>query len=443
MRKYDTVGVAAPKILLPKPAVDLTIWATIACDQYTSQPEYWKKVEEMVSQSVSTLHITYPEIYLESPYRDERIERIWSNMEKYLKEDVFEEHEGMIYLEREVRGKLRKGLVLAVDLERYDYSAESHSLVRATEGTIAERLPPRIEIRRKACLEIPHIMVLFDDPDDSLFSAIENHKDEMKKIYDFPLMMDSGRICGRLVGLEASEKVASAFEKLIGPAKLQERYGDIPIDEPVLFAVGDGNHSLATAKTFWEKIKIENQDDPDIMDHPARYALVEAVNIHDKSIDFEPIHRVLFDVKKDILEEAKKFYGKRLEIIDCMGFDDMKCKARRSSSDKHRAGVIISSKHLLLEVSNPQHGLAVGTIQEFLDYLIKESDTAEKIDYIHGDDVLSELASKQGNCGIFLPSISKSGLFSSVMANGPVPRKTFSMGEAVEKRFYMECRKIA
>src|SRR4030066_1869481 len=288
MKNYPSLGIQVPHIFLPRPGVDLNKWAVIACDQFTSQPEYWNSVEETIGNAPSTLNLIFPEVYLDKPGADERIQRIQQTMRDYLSEGLLESHDGMLYVERQVGGRLRKGLVLALDLEHYDYNKGSRSLIRATEGTIIERLPPRMRIREGARLELPHILVLIDDPLGTVIESVGKSKAHLKKLYDFELMAGSGHLNGYLVNDPSIESgVVRALEQMANPLTFTTKY-DIERDRSVLlFAMGDGNHSLATAKSIWEKKK--NQVG---MNHPSRYALVEIENVHDKGLEFSPIHRV-------------------------------------------------------------------------------------------------------------------------------------------------------
>ncbi len=293
MKIYPDLGILTPEVYLPKPGVDLHKWATIAVDQFTSQPEYWEQVEQIVGAAPSTFRITLPEIYLEKPGEAERIESIQKTMREYLEAGLLQPREGLIYVERTVAGKTRKGLMLCLDLERYDFNKGSTSLIRATEGTIVERLPPRIKIREGAPLELPHILVLIDDPEQTVIEPIAAAKESLEKLYDFDLMLESGHLTGYAVKDEA--QVVAALRNLAQPEVFAAKYG-VSADLPVLlFAMGDGNHSLATAKAIWEKNKLTVG-----MEHPSRYALVEIENVHDEALEFEPIHRVLFGLKTDI-----------------------------------------------------------------------------------------------------------------------------------------------
>ena len=412
-------------ILIPKNGFEK--WSVIACDQYTSDAKYWKDVESIVEEAPSTLKITLPEIYLEEDDVSTRVEKINETMKKYISDGIFEELKNtFIYVERTLRSDtVRKGIIGAIDLEAYDFSPDSTALIRATEKTVTERIPPRVKIRQNAPLELPHIMILFDDPGDSVFSSLAKFKPTMKKIYDFALMKNSGYISGWKADGAAAEDIKNEFDELFKRCS-EHANGKAPL----LFAVGDGNHSLATAKTCWETIK-KNLTEEQIATHPARFALAELVNIHDESLDFEPIHRVLFNTNPEIFrEELLNYFNGRIheDLCEVNDFNDF---------------VTVSSEYEhVYELTEKKTNLTIGDVQEFLDYYIKEVDTGAKIDYIHGDGTAIELGRKSGNIAILMPSISKSDLFDMVMMAGVLPRKTFSMGEADDKRFYLEAKHI-
>jgi hypothetical protein len=438
MKNLHDLGIQIPQVYLPKKGIDLTKWAVIACDQFTSQPEYWQKVEEIAGDAPSTLKLTFPEVYLETAGGEERIQNVQATMRKYMDEGILQPHDGLVYVERTVDGKTRKGIILALDLEAYDYNKGSTSLIRATEGTIVDRLPPRIKIREGATVELPHILVLIDDPEHSVIEPLGASKSKFEKLYDFELMLDSGHLAGYAVNEELENQAMEALRALAKPETFAAKYG-IGQDQPVLlFAMGDGNHSLATAKAIWEKIKSQVGTD-----HPARYALVEIENVHDEGLEFEPIHRVLFGLKKDLFAELKKTFGTSFTYKPVASAQVM-VKAVDSAQGKEQViGLVGVGKGFgVIEIANPSSNLPVGTIQPFLDSFLKEGG-AEKIDYVHGEDVTVKLGSQPNNAGFYLPGMSKSDLFKTVILDGALPRKTFSMGEAHEKRFYMEARKIA
>jgi len=439
MKTYKDIGIQIPQVYLPQKGIDLTKWAVIACDQFTSEPEYWQEVENLVGDAPSTYNLILPEVYLEKPGETERIQSIQSTMRAYLDQGILQPHEGLIYVERTALGKTRKGIVLCLDLERYDYTKGSTSLIRATEGTIVERLPPRMKIRTGAALELPHILVLIDDPRYTVIEPLAAAKGGLDKLYDFDLMLGSGHLNGYAVSGALEEQVVAALRGLANPADFARKYG-VPQDTPVLlFAMGDGNHSLATAKAIWEQQK------PTVgMDHPARYALVEIENVHDEGLEFEPIHRVLFGVKKNIFTAIQQHFGKDITLSHVSSAEEMVARVDNARGPKQVIGVVSDGgwvSYGVVEFDHPSSNLPVGTLQVFLDGFLKEGG-AEKIDYVHGQDVVVKLGSQTGNVGFYVPGMHKSDLFKTVILDGALPRKTFSMGEAKEKRFYMEARRI-
>lgn len=434
MKTFDSIAIGVPEVLLPREGVAHDKWAVVACDQYTSEPEYWEEVKALVGDAPSTLNLIFPEVYLAEADRDARIERINAEMKRYLAEDVLEAKEGFVYVERTAAGKLRRGLMVALDLEAYDFTAGSTSLVRATEGTIVDRLPPRIHVRKGAPIELPHIMVLVDDPEDTVIGPLARAKDDFEKVYDFDLMMNGGHLAGyRVTNADAEAKVVAALERLAEPKRYAERYG---LDEgaPVLlYAMGDGNHSLATAKAIWDEVRSDAAPDD-----PRRYALVELVNVHDESLVFEPIHRVLFDVDPsfDIVGALSVYAG-----VEVTPVDDLEAMTKAVDEDAQRIGIIVAGGYAVGDITAPKGNLAVGTLQPFLNELA-EAKRFREVDYVHGTEATDRLGKKPGNLGFFLPGMDKSELFKSVALDGALPRKTFSMGEADEKRFYMDARRL-
>jgi len=460
------LGVHIPEILLPTEGTDLTKWAVIACDQYTSQPDYWQNVSRVVGSSPSTLKLIFPEIYLRDDDRDQRIENINKTMEQYLEQGILESQGPcFILVERSTpHTPSRKGLVLALDLEQYDYRPGSQTLIRATEGTVLDRIPPRVKIRENALIELPHIMVLIDDPEKTVIERLyANASDgKYKELYDFDLMQGGGHIRGWKVNDEESfSMVAQALSNLICSNSAD-----------LLFAVGDGNHSLASAKAHWENVKAallktgsagsgnspisqkgsdHGQANSCIPEHPARYALVEVVNVYDDGIVFEPIHRVLFNIDPSTIAGLLKNSCKKQHCTDFMLYDskeEMEEAKKELESDGHMNNpnghiipFILGGRYGILSIGNPVSNLAVGSLQSILDELISRN-PGIGIDYIHGDDVVTELGSKPGAMGFYLPVMSKHDLFPAVKLDGVLPRKTFSMGEAEEKRYYLECRRI-
>lgn len=437
MTNLEHLGIQIPEIYLPTEGIDLEKWAVIACDQFTSEPDYWQQVKQIVGNAPSTFNMILPEIYLNSPLEADRLKSTRKFMDEYLSQKILQKFKGLVLVERTAGGKTRHGLMLALDLEKYDYTKGSKTLIRASEGTIIERLPPRIKIREGAPLEIPHILVLIDDPEKTVIEPLFAKKDQLKKVYDFELMLGSGHLKGYFsedVGYQS--QLEKALDNLTDPSRFAAKYHLNKNEPTLLFAVGDGNHSLATAKAIWEKRKLEVGPN-----HPSRYALVEIENIHDQGLDFEPIHRVLFSVKTDIKESIKKYFGDRISIKPCKEPAEMQAIINHPNTGSQAFGLITPFGNSTVAISQPAHTLTVGSVQPFLDELLRTSG-AEKIDYLHGQEIVFELGKKQGNLGILLPGISKADLFRTVIADGVLPRKTFSMGEAKDKRFYLECRKI-
>ena len=437
MKTYEDIGIQIPNIYLPRKGTDLTKWAVIACDQFTSEPEYWHEVEKIVGKAPSSYNLIFPEVFLEKPGAEARIKIIHEKMHQYLQTNILESREGLIYVERTVGGRTRCGLLLCLDLECYDFTKGSTSLIRATEGTIVERLPPRMKIRIGAELELPHILVLIDDPEKTVIEPLEKSKGTLKKIYDFELMLGSGHLTGYALPEMLENQVVAFLRRLAKPEIFSEKYGIDP-DKPVLlFAMGDGNHSLATAKAVWERMK------PEVgLDHPARYALVELENVHDEGLVFEPIHRVLFGIKKDLFASLKTHFGPQISFTPCTGPVEMVQAVDKASGGTQVLGVVGGGRDFdIAAINHPSSNLPVGTLQEFLDVFVKEGG-ADKIDYVHGEEIVLKLGIQPGNAGFYVPGMNKSDLFKTVILEGALPRKTFSMGEAREKRFYMEARKI-
>ena len=420
----NKIAFSPADILLP---VDcgLTKWAVVACDQYTSQPEYWERVDNYVGEAPSTLRLILPESKLESDNVEEEIAKINQNMENYLKEERLRSLDNsLLYIERKLEGgKTRFGLIGKLDLEQYDYSKGSGTPVRATEGTVLERIPPRMRVRRNAPIELPHIMVLIDDPDKNIIEPLQEATSKMSMVYKTTLMERGGQIAGYLLDKEQTEDVLTKMAALADPERFAKYYN--AEGYPVLtFAMGDGNHSLATAKACWEELK-PTLSEAERETHPARYALIELTNLHDDSLEFEAIHRVLFEVDGEkLLNDYMAAYP----------------GAHLGEGEGHQVTYILNGKKGVVTVPNPTAQLEVGTLQSFLDTYLKEN--GGKIDYIHGEDVTEELASQPNSIGFILPCMDKDQLFPTVIFDGALPRKTFSMGEAHDKRFYLEARKI-
>ena len=438
MTSLSSIGVKTPEILLPRKSINLEKWAVIACDQFTSELTYWQQVEEIVGKSPSTYQMILPEVYLGTPEEKRRVKTTHEVMRNYLNADIFKPVSEFIYVLRTVGNRTRRGLMVCLDLEQYDYHKGAQTLIRATEGTILDRLPPRMRIREQAPLECPHIVVLFDDPNDTVLGPLGERSINFEEAYDFDLMLGSGHLTGFIVDQEPiKERILQALEALIDLDHFAEKYNLKPGRyQPLLFAMGDGNHSLATAKAVWDKLK------PSVgIDHPARYALVEIENIHDPALTFEPIHRLLFNQQKDIRQAMHHYWGDRLTLQDIDSPDSMMAIVDEAAEPWHQFGLVSEKGVTLINVHDPQENLPVGTLQHFLDSFLAEGG-AEKIDYVHGTEVLLGKGVEPGNVGFYVPAIDKSDLFKTVILDGALPRKTFSMGEAKEKRFYLECRRI-
>ena len=439
---FEKIGLQVPEILVPNKDVDLHKWSVVACDQYTSQPDYWTSVINTADTAPSTLNVIFPEVYLEDSDGEQRIENINTTMQQYLDDGILTPmaNKGFVLVDRKTsQAPSRKGLVVAIDLEQYDFNKGSQTLIRATEGTIVDRLPPRIKVRQDAAIELPHIMVLIDDP---LHTVIEPLFDKNPQpLYDFELMMDSGHLKGYAIDTpELIQQVADALENLASDKVFANKYNAEGKDV-LLYAMGDGNHSLATAKAIWEKLKQDADEPQSVMDNPARYALVELVNIHDEGLQFEPIHRVIFNVEPEQLLKDMQTHFQSCSIHRCDNEADMKNQSETAKGDNvHIVPFNDHSGYGYIQINNPTFTLELATLESFLnDYLDQKGG---KVDFIHGDDVVNELGVKEGNMGFFFPPISKHSLFKTIIFDGALPRKTFSMGEADEKRFYLEARKI-
>lgn len=405
-------------ILIPR--ADMSKWSVVACDQYTGEPQYWEKTAEIVGDAPSALKLILPEVYLEQPDTEQRISAINEEMKKYSAQGLFEEFNDSLILTRRTQsdGKVRTGIVGAIDLEMYDYNKGSRSQVRATEATVAARIPPRVKIRKDAALELPHIMILIDDPTKTVIEPLEAKAGSFKKVYDFELMQNGGHLEGFVVDSGAAAEVLAALDRLSDKAEFNRRYG-LDNEDVLLYAMGDGNHSLATAKECYEMKKREGSPDAQL----ARYALVELVNLHSPALEFEAIHRVITETDTEKLMK---------ELTAALGLT--------RDGEGQRFTVILDGKEESFTVTKPTSNLTVGSLQGFLDSYLAEN--AGKIDYIHGEDVVRSLCGQSGSIGFLLPSIKKSELFPTVIKDGALPRKTFSMGHANDKRFYCEARRI-
>ncbi len=396
-------------ILLPpytSDSGDWTRWAVIACDQFTSEPEYWKAAEETVDGALSALGLILPEAYLGTASEKERNASIRERMQTVCEKlRIFAE--SMVYLERTLPdGKVRRGIVGKIDLEAYDYTAASRSAIRPTEETVVDRIPPRVAVRRQATVELPHVMLLMDDPENLVIAPLGEKKDQMECLYNFSLMLGGGWAAGyRIQG----DVQAQLLAVLADYEALRQK--------GVVYAVGDGNHSLASAAAYYEEIKSALGEDA-AKAHPARYALVEIVNLHDPALEFEPIYRLL----------------KNCDVTDVLAALDAAGTGEGSTTAVWAQG----ERRMPLPGG---HALDVGCLQNFIDEYIK-SHPGVVCDYIHGEDSLRALCAGDGCLGFFCTGVDKESLFPYVTANGPLPRKTFSMGEAKSKRYYLEARKI-
>ncbi len=417
-RRFFMTAFKPADILIPNSEkIEMKKWSVVACDQYTSEPAYWEDVAQIVGDSPSTLNLTLPEIFLDKPDCENRIKQINENMISYLKKDLFNLHKNCFILVKRTQadGKIRAGLVGVIDLEMYDYHKGSASQVRATEATVASRIPPRVKIRENAVLELPHIMILIDDPEFTVIEPLLTKK--LQRVYDFDLMKNGGHLQGSIVKKSDADEVLAALDKLSDRAKFNEKYG-LKNEEVLLYAMGDGNHSLATAKECYEKLKREGSPDAEL----ARYALAEVVNLHSPALEFEAIHRVIFDVDA--------------ENLLCKMTKELGLENSGSQSFK----VYYDGKALEFGITKPTSNLAVGSVQGFLDKYLAEN--GGRIDYIHGEDVVRSLCKNSSTIGFLLPTMKKTELFPTVIRDGALPRKTFSMGHANDKRFYCEARII-
>jgi len=425
-RSWIELGILLPKVLLPRKHETLEKWCVIACDQYTSDRDYWNCVKKAIGEVPSTLSMILPEVYLQDADVDERIESVGIAMEQMQIGGELEElPQGLMLIERTFvcHGRTRTGLLMALDLERYDYAPDAKTLIRATEGTIPSRIPPRLRIREKAQLEFPHIMVLIDDPTHSVIKPLLINKDKLEKMYDSDLGFQLGHIKGYFVDVQQAEQVKTALSRLLDALETPSQ-GD-----PMLFAMGDGNHSFATAKALWAKTR-ETLSKEERLTHPARFALCEVVNVHDEGLEFEAIHRVAFHVAWegfwDVCQQAKT-----------QGID-VRMDAFEGAA---RVEVVHRGEHFSLYLRDASGKIAAGTVDTLLELLSQKTPGME-VDYIHGDNQVEALCQRGNNLGFLLPVISKSELFPQVSLHGPLPRKAFSMGEADEKRCYLEGRVI-
>lgn len=394
----------ASDLLLPRKDIDLNRWAVIACDQFTSQPRYWEKLKDHVGHAPSTLNMILPEVYLGDAYPSD-IDEINQTIKTYLEQGILQSvGEAMVLIERRTRkNRKRIGLIATIDLEDYSFRTGAKTLIRATESTITSRIPPRLNIRKEAPVELSHIMLLYDDPESGVIDRIMKMKHAFRKIYDFELNMNGGHLIGHLI--DDYEEITDMFNGLVRDEK-----------NPLLFLAGDGNHSLATAKAHWDAMKTRIPKKR-FKGHPARYAMVELVNLYDEGLEFEGIHRVVFDPPKSLIDDLSKFEGEETSYL-----------------------LYGNQKETLRIPSNHAH--AYEKIQELIDRYQRDYPTL-KVDYIHDDDELEALCRENELAlGIRMPALAKSDIFPFVKEGKVLPIKSFSMGSATEKRYYLECRKI-
>lgn len=408
-------------ILLPN-VQDMEKWAVVACDQFSSQEEYWQALDEQIGSAPSALRLMLPEAYLEKRDQFKEAETINATMQSYLENGVFKTVEdSYIYVERTLPdGTLRRGIVGALDLDEYDYSKGSASPVRATEGTIEERLPPRVRIREGAALEMPHIMVFVDDKENALMNALTIDRNKLEKAYDFNLSGGGGSIKGYAVKGENKAVVEAGLERLANGEALTERYGGLA---PVIYAMGDGNHSLATAKKCWMQLR-QTLSESQRQTHPARYSLVEIVNIHDEAITFEPIHKVVFETNPhSFIDDAIAYWA-----------------GQSREGAEHSLRLVTGDREETVSVTGQMIGELIAKAEAFCQNYMAAN--GGKIDYIHNDETALEMGRRPGSAAILLPTLGKDELFPSIIKSGPFPKKSFSIGHAEDKRYYLECRKI-
>jgi len=441
---FDNIALGVPKILLPKPEIDPSKWAVIACDQYVHDRSYWEEVKNIVGDTPSTLNLIYPEVYLPDEGHQDRISDVHKNMQRFVMEDIFcDPIKGFLLVNRLLpSGKSRTGLVVTLDMERYDSRSQSKTLIRTTEGTYPKNLEARFEVRGDATLESPHILVLIDDPNKEIIEPLFDEK--YPTIVDFELMMNGGRLTYYLIDQKQDiERIAQKLIQRITPQYIRERYG--VENEILLYAMGDGNHSFAAAQKAWEKIKSTLPEDQHTT-HPARYAMVELINLHDNSIDIEPIHRIIIGV------DPKATLNTMMDLLNASGAN-ARLETVSAPEEQHQQLTSLSSNgaHCLpyrgagdlgvLVIENPSQRTIPETMETVLDLFTSETATAE-VGFIHGEDVIDNLGNKPDALGFYMPPISKNSVFESIVRYGAYPRKSISIGHANEKRYYMECRNL-
>ncbi len=403
--------VKIPKILIPNAKVDLEKWSTIACDQFCARPKYWETLSAIVGEAPSTLKITCPEIYLQNGDLEKRIQDVHAEMKSYLKEGLFDEYENFVLVEREVEnGKKRVGVMVQIDLDLYDWN-RVRVPVRATEGTLIERLPVRIKIRKGAPIELPHAIILIDNPERDIIEPIYENRDALQKLYDFDLNMDGGRIRGYKI--EDGQSLIKKFDALLDSEMQIAKYG---VDAGIQFAVGDGNHSIATAKVMWEELK-NGLTEEERLNHPARYMLVEVVNLYGEGMDFKPIHRLIYNPTPEFINGLRySLYGNgKLKLVTKESVEYISCPENAS--------------------------LTILAVQNFIDGFIKENKDFE-VEYVHNEEHLIEALTEVEGLGIVMPQFPNSQLVNFVVNVGNLPKKAFSIGEPEHKRYYLECKYI-
>lgn len=400
-----------PRILIPDNR-DMTAWSVIACDQFTSDKEYWEKLKEFVKDKPSALNIILPEVYLKEPDVEARIKEMHACMKKYIADGVLKKLEpGFILVERTTpfTPYPRFGVMLSIDLEEYSYKRSKKASVTATEATVSDRIPIRIKTKRGACLDMPHLMLLYDDPENYVLNDVIEDRESLEVLYDFDLNMNGGHVKGYFIPADTSEEIRSRFYSLIDEKTLREKYSS---DEPLLFAVGDGNHSLAAAKAYWEEKK-ENMTYEEKLDSPARFVLAEAVNIYSPAISFNPIYRFVRVSDKEKffsrLESYTRSFNRENSIVRFVGYYDVTEVIRRLDS----------------------------YAKAYVDV------NGGSIDFIHGEEELKRLVETYSDgIGFILNAIDKASFFRHIVEFGNLPQKTFSMGRGEEKRYYLECKEV-